>query len=71
MDSCPNCGYCRHCGRGGYNTQPYPYYRPWPTYPWGQTWTVTSQPGINDLVDRTNISGMQSTTDWVTTGRQQ
>jgi hypothetical protein len=22
MDTCPNCGYCSHCGRGAYPTQP-------------------------------------------------
>jgi hypothetical protein len=36
---CPNCGYCPTCGRGGFQTLPYPVY---PTYPFtppvGPTW---------------------------------
>ena len=31
QSACPNCGYCPHCGRGGYHTYPYPYQ---PSYPW-------------------------------------
>lgn len=26
--SCPHCGYCPHCKRGGYRTYPYPHYYP-------------------------------------------
>ncbi len=47
--SCPNCGYCPHCGRSnGYWTVPSVPYIPWyPTYPYplystpwlGTTWT--------------------------------
>lgn len=42
--TCPNCGYCPHCGRQA--LAPYPYVQPpfvqpvAPTpYPWGQVWT--------------------------------
>jgi hypothetical protein len=37
--ACPNCGYCPHCGRGGWQTQPiypYPSYPNWTTPDW--TW---------------------------------
>jgi hypothetical protein len=27
--TCPACGYCRHCGRGGYVAP----YNPWPSHP--------------------------------------
>lgn len=45
--SCPNCGYCPHCGRGGYRTMPlYPPAYPSPAYPWypGPIWisSITS-----------------------------
>jgi hypothetical protein len=45
--SCPNCGYCKHCGRGGHWYAPTPYYPSLPTYPtypvWPMpSWTVTS-----------------------------
>ncbi len=33
LNTCPSCGYCPHCGRGGHQTQPY-----YPSYPypyWG------------------------------------
>jgi hypothetical protein len=38
---CPNCGYCPHCGRGGYHTYPYWLYQPCWTQPyiWGTTTT--------------------------------
>ena len=29
--ACPNCGYCPHCGRGGWHTYPRPWY-PQPGY---------------------------------------
>lgn len=42
---CPRCGYCPHCGRGGYQTIPYYPYHPYPLtpYPWWQypTWSGT------------------------------
>ena len=54
-ESCPNCGYCKHCGRGGgYWTQPYYPYPWWGIYPpnewhiptiWG-TDTTTNKPDI-------------------------
>ena len=29
-DTCPHCGYCKHCGRGGSFTRPwYPYTQPY------------------------------------------
>lgn len=33
---CPACGYCRHCGRGGYAAPSNPYYPPYiqPWYPY-------------------------------------
>lgn len=34
--TCPNCGYCPHCGRGGW-TRPYPTFAP-PYF----TWTTTA-----------------------------
>lgn len=48
--TCPNCGYCRHCGRGGggtihpapYYPHPYPYTNPWygqPVWIWNPTTT--------------------------------
>ena len=50
--SCPRCGYCPHCGRGDYYSQP-----AWPGYPfwWGTvlpaiqptiTWSVSSDSTI-------------------------
>jgi hypothetical protein len=37
--SCPNCGYCPHCGRGAAPYNPYPYYpSPAPTTPWPGLW---------------------------------
>ena len=42
--ACPSCGYCPHCGRGGYWTMPYypgPFYPQYPLYPTYPTW-VTS-----------------------------
>jgi len=39
-ERCPNCGYCKHCGRsGGYQVGPYV-----PTYP---NWTVPYWTGTN------------------------
>jgi hypothetical protein len=37
--SCPNCGYCPHCGRSDQPWYPNPYYPgpSYPSYPWGQT----------------------------------
>lgn len=40
-DTCPNCGYCLHCGRGGYREPYYPYYPPYPYSPW-ITYTMTN-----------------------------
>jgi hypothetical protein len=37
-NTCPNCGYCPHCGRGGHQFQP--YQQPWQGYP---------QPYLGDL----------------------
>lgn len=46
QDACPNCGYCPHCGRGGYYMIPWPYRPLYPqpyipyTAPYRQpTWT--------------------------------
>lgn len=49
-ETCPNCGYCKHCGRGGYITAPWvsPRYPIYPTYlppPWTYpTWTTADIP---------------------------
>lgn len=76
METCPNCGYCKHCGRGGH--QVYPMYpSPWwqvPSYP---TWigtggfvpTVTTGIGVGNTTGHTitwnantpNISYTKST----------
>lgn len=60
---CPSCGYCPHCGRGGYGTVPY-----WPTYQpyyggpyyngaWGGQFTYTTP--INTAVGQytTTVTG--------------
>ncbi len=46
-DSCPNCGYCQHCGRSG-SPWPQPIY-PLPYFPSPFRWTYTNQP--NHLVE--------------------
>lgn len=39
MDACPNCGYCKHCGRSDkpepvrFVPAPYPVYPVYPTWP--------------------------------------
>lgn len=44
MDSCPNCGYCKHCGRSdrpAYVPAPYPVFPMVPYWPWtggGRWW---------------------------------
>ena len=44
--TCPNCGYCPHCGRGGYRTYPYqPPYVPYTTPIWYGTTTGTTTCG--------------------------
>ncbi|KKL17242.1 hypothetical protein LCGC14_2487540 [marine sediment metagenome] len=50
--SCPNCGYCPHCGKSnGYWTVPYvpsvPYFYP-PYMPFYPTWTSRTTIGIGD-----------------------
>lgn len=35
-DSCPNCGYCKHCGRSNYGYSP--HYTPW----WSTPITITN-----------------------------
>ena len=45
-DTCPRCGYCQHCGRGGPYWYPQPWYpQPWPSRPWWNTtttnWTIS------------------------------
>jgi hypothetical protein len=37
--TCPACGYCPHCGRGGQHFGPYPYIIPNP-YPWNPYPTI-------------------------------
>jgi len=38
-NTCPSCGYCHYCGRGGHFTTPY-----YPTYPWQPqiTWSTAN-----------------------------
>ena len=38
-NTCPSCGYCQHCGRGGYvGPTIYPHYpQPYPWYPYYYT----------------------------------
>lgn len=53
LAGCPQCGYCRHCGRGGHIPAPWypsPYMPTYPTYPpnypyWGTQ--ITSQGGLS------------------------
>jgi hypothetical protein len=65
--TCPSCGYCKHCGRGGYQVYPqypYPYIpypytpNPWPN-PW-ITWTISSSHGssgtVTDSVNLENVT---------------
>lgn len=42
--SCPNCGYCPHCGRGGgWYPQPWTWpYNPLPWSPWQGPYYVTN-----------------------------
>ena len=39
--TCPSCGYCPHCKRGGQYVVPYWQWIPQPQHPY-PTWTVTS-----------------------------
>lgn len=45
QSACPSCGYCPHCGRSGHLVAPWitpmPY-SPYPWYPSGPTWIVTT-----------------------------
>ncbi len=41
---CPACGYCPHCGRGGLQTQPYPWQ--FPSYPVYPMWISSDTTGI-------------------------
>lgn len=56
-DVCPNCGYCKHCGRGGHHVAPwvipsYPY--PWIQPVWiGGPWTLSDQPSPTQVVTTT------------------
>lgn len=57
QDTCPNCGYCKHCGRGANPyQQPYkhPYLNP---IPWWQnpqpTFQTTSGTAIETAIDYT------------------
>lgn len=54
--TCPNCGYCKHCGRGGryyfHHTTPYsppntPYYQTWDNISW--TTTNVTDPKIGTV----------------------
>lgn len=45
--SCPNCGYCRHCGRGNWWGYPSPR---WQWQPWVQpSWGIYSSNAQNQL----------------------
>lgn len=64
-DTCPRCGYCKHCGRGaGYWGRPYwpqPYWsRPfWDTTPyWQQPWINTTQTG--GITSTTFVTGLSA-----------
>jgi len=56
-DTCPNCGYCQHCGRGGGYMGPTIYPQTWPGYP---------NPYIGDVPPITTGSGGTSRTVTVT-----
>ena len=48
-DCCPNCGACQHCGRGGLQIYPRPYYPYQPYQPYiPYTPTVTPWYGPNE-----------------------
>ena len=58
--TCPNCGYCPHCGRGGQQFYPYPEPWPWwrptsPPYPWRVTWSNESGSIGTDTQTITNM----------------
>jgi hypothetical protein len=46
-EACPNCGYCKHCGRSNEPFRFVPYYPVYPVYPTYPTWppyTITWGP---------------------------
>lgn len=47
-NSCPNCGFCPHCGRGGYQFYPNHYWYPWTYQPYYPTWTWGYNPGTTN-----------------------
>jgi hypothetical protein len=52
-DACPNCGYCKHCGRSNEPFRFVPYYPVYPAYPTYPTWppyTITWGQNSNDPV---------------------
>jgi len=61
QETCPKCGYCPHCGRGGQQFVPYPVYpwgtwpgQRWPSYPY-VTWSTVGQSSVT-------VSGLQNVT---------
>lgn len=46
---CPNCGYCKHCGRGNYFS-PWIVYHPVPTWVYIPTVTNTGTTSVGDSI---------------------
>lgn len=54
---CPRCGYCPHCGRGGFQPWPVGPYWPWPWYtPYPYTVTWQSPNNAAEMSDSGNYS---------------
>lgn len=56
--TCPNCGYCRHCGKGGGGNQ-------WPYYP---GWYPYTAPSVSWTTGGTVIAGGASKESTITFG---
>ena len=60
---CPNCGYCPHCGRGGYRPYISPYIPYTPSYPYIYPYVgdLPGWQGTTTISTGGNISGFTNT----------
>lgn len=64
-DSCPNCGYCKHCGRSdkpAYVPAPVPHYPMFPVWPSYPTWEPTITWGSDDTTGNAPFTFRPNTT---------